>query len=489
MRSTVSIVGLVSVRALCLAALVGVQGGIVHAQVETAYLAPSQGQLEAGIAFQGDRFAARQSGWISPCGQSAVVFEKAPGGVWVETAVIGGGHGVHGISLDGFRIAVGSPCQRTAYIYEPVGSSWFPIGIIGGAGVESGFGEDLAIQQDTLVVGADGHFGIGLAKGGVYIYEFMQGSWQLVAPFKEPTGKATNFGGSVALDGDLAVAGSTEGAYVMERSPTGAWSLVAKLEGDTNTVCVPQIAVEGGTIAMTDRYEVFVFERGANGEWNKVFQEVPSDGEGVSNVLCSDIAIDNGRVVVAADRVAWVYEKGPSGWAEVTELNWFTSGPTDIGQRVAMRGDEAALLDADGHARVFDLSTANTSCGQVAKYGPAGNASSAKWTPKLYWQGCVGPGLQGNLIVAEWGAGMPGVIVVGAQGASAPVGAGCFLNVSSPISTAYLFAMPQTSTTLDIPVSIPPSAMPGTLALQAFLACDPCPLGFANTVGLEIKVP
>jgi hypothetical protein len=135
------------------------------------------------------------------------------------------------------------------------------------------------------------------------------------------------FGNSVAIDGDTAVVGATDGAgmpeqsvpgaaYVFERQSNGTWRQVAKLlpateDGTSNFGT--SVAIEGNVIVVGCYFsaQTTVFER-QNGVWTRV--ATLGDTGGV------DVGIRNGTIITSFINGAELYRRGASGWAKVQTL-------------------------------------------------------------------------------------------------------------------------------------------------------------------------
>jgi len=145
------------------------------------------------------------------------------------------------------------------------------------------FGSSLALQNDRLVVGTDGH--------GVYVFERDAGGpdlWGQVQYLASPAEGSSDFGWSVALDGDWLAIGdgfeSTEGGYsvgaVYVYHHDGlSWQLVQRI-GSPNDSAYDyfgvQVALAGGTLAVTappwaaasSARAVYLFEADDAGLWS-----------------------------------------------------------------------------------------------------------------------------------------------------------------------------------------------------------------------------
>ena len=227
----------------------------------------------------------------------------------------------------------------------------------------SGFGDDVAISGDTILVGAplddDGY---------AWVFERDFGgpdnwgnSGQLVALDVFPN---SFFGRSVAIEGDRAVVGRIEGsagtgsAFVFERA-AGIWSQVVKLSpslaatksfgfslalhGDSLLVGAP-----GADLA-------YLFERDSSGTWN----EIKSFDDGMPLLTTStgiEVALGDGLAAVSQPRRAingllnagaiQVYERnfgGPGNWGLALTLTAPVPGKNhEFGTGLSLWGDVIA---------------------------------------------------------------------------------------------------------------------------------------------------
>lgn len=206
---------------------------------------------------------------------SAYVFDLV-GGTWQEVAQlvpsipVAKGQFGHAVACDDALVAVGAPMvTQTAvpggrglvYVYTKGATTWSQHALIDPAdSLADGFGGDLALSGDTLLVGAQ-DAGSG-ATGLAYVYVKSGATWvqqaQLSASDAAP---ATYFGCSVALKGDTALvaSGRADGAqpgsgavYVFTRSGT-TWTETHKLtasDGQTNDWFGITLGFDGSTIAV-----------------------------------------------------------------------------------------------------------------------------------------------------------------------------------------------------------------------------------------------
>jgi hypothetical protein len=83
------------------------------------------------------------------------------------------------------------------------------------------FGRFVAIDGDTIVVGAFGQ---------LFVYSRVGGVWQTATPQPLAANDGGRAGSTVAIDGNTIVAGSDSGVYVFDRDPaTNTWTQEPKV--------------------------------------------------------------------------------------------------------------------------------------------------------------------------------------------------------------------------------------------------------------------
>src|SRR5207248_1408284 len=118
-----------------------------------------------------------------------------------------------------------------------------------------GFGGAVAIDGNTLIVGAANDNTFGADSGAAYIFTRVGGSWTQQAKLKALDGSTgSTFGQSVAISGNSVVigaaGGSTDAAYVFTRSGT-TWTQQAKIQlGDHSSDFGAAVAISANTIAI-----------------------------------------------------------------------------------------------------------------------------------------------------------------------------------------------------------------------------------------------
>ena len=198
-----------------------------------------------------------------------------------------------------------------------------------------------------------------------------------------------------------------------------------------------------------------------------------------------------------------VFEDGPSvdltlQWAtyydasDQTSLSRIWGGihpPADdipgriMGQEI---GEEAFALAVD-----YFNGTACDIDGDIYLYG-SGCPGGGDVVPKLSIDGCPTPGGDMTLVIDDGAPQALGLLLIGAFEAEVPVAGSCTLNVA-PAIAAFTFPLGGTpgvdgsgSLTADLPLA--PNTPLSTLKLQAFIADNAIPWGYAATNGLSLRI-
>lgn len=313
--------------------------------------------LEAGdwfghsIAFDGDTLVVGAPLSDDAGGQSgsAYVFQRDMGGAgqWGQVAKLTASNALmsdefgYAVTISGDTIAVGAHRNDVAgltagsvYIFERNAGGTDQWGetkiIIADSTVsEDQFGFDVALSNDTLIVGAPFHDEFAEQAGKAYVFERNQGgseAWgevaQLVATEIESSGR---FGDAVAIDGDTVVVGSfasdpngsaSGSAYVFDRNNGGAnaWGAVQLLvasDGDGGDWFGDQVAVYGDRVVIGAHQDddfgqrsgsAYVYERdfGGTDAWGEVIKLTASDAAEFDRFGFS-VAVNANFILVGAE--------------------------------------------------------------------------------------------------------------------------------------------------------------------------------------------
>ncbi|MGB7862427.1 MAG: hypothetical protein WCF74_03450 [Candidatus Sulfotelmatobacter sp.] len=281
----------------------------------------------------------------------------------------------------------------TAYLYvEPSGgwTSMQPTADLLVTGYEE-YGASVAISGDTVVVGAPLNILLSGFPGAAFVFVKPPGGWATMAPTATLTDSngSDAFGTTVAIDGDTIVVGAPgsnigsnteQGAAYVFVKPSGGWTNMtesAKLtdtDGYTQQLFANTVAISGSTIVAGtgngDQNSAYVFVEPAGGwiDMTETAELTPSDGV-LGDHFGSAVGVRGNTIAVtspakeigsnAGQGAAYVYVKPTGGWttatqtAELTASNGTTA--SRLGQSVFVT-DNSVLAGAEdvisGHGGV-----------------------------------------------------------------------------------------------------------------------------------------
>ncbi|MBP02956.1 MAG: hypothetical protein CMM25_09120, partial [Rhodospirillaceae bacterium] len=203
------------------------------------------------------------------------------------------------------------------------------------------FGISVSIDDDLLVIGANGEDAGGSQAGAAYIFQNIAGTWTQASKIV-PTTHAANdyFGFGVDVNQGSVVVGSLRintstgigGAYVFQRSSKGLWQEIRQLApsalGTADQFGYGAVAIDGKTIVAgahfdddqgTNAGKVYVFE--ASGSWSDQPTQTLTVSSTGGQKLGKPVAIHKdviaaGALGVASDAGAVrIFEKSGTTWS------------------------------------------------------------------------------------------------------------------------------------------------------------------------------
>jgi FG-GAP repeat len=180
---------------------------------------------EGGVALDGDTLAIADDSYD----HGATFIFTRTGTNWTEQARVSAVDGANfavirrTVAVNGDTLAVGDPCADfsvpdRAYVFVRDGTNWsFQAKLVGAtSGLGADFGRRLALQRDTLVVGADNDSQAASFAGAVYVFGRSGTNWsQLRKLFATNPTSYQLFGSYLGMAGNLVgVWGQTAPAYV-----------------------------------------------------------------------------------------------------------------------------------------------------------------------------------------------------------------------------------------------------------------------------------
>lgn len=200
------------------------------------------------LALDGERIAvgAPFDNGAASDGGAVYLFERQVDGSWREVVKLMAAdtdpnhHVGASVSLNGTTVAATAAgafgSERHVHVFEESGGAWIEVAtLVPPDGPDHDFSTDVALDGDTLLVGAELDIDDGANPGSVYVFERDAGGtddWGPVAkliPSDAPGGD--RFGHSVDIAGDTLVGGARDGvvgsdepgaAYVYQRDEAGS---------------------------------------------------------------------------------------------------------------------------------------------------------------------------------------------------------------------------------------------------------------------------
>ena len=285
------------------------------------------------------------------------------------------------IAVEGDTFVVGahfnSEFTGAAYVFTRTGNTWTQTQrlVAGDARQGDGFGSAVVIEGDTMVVGArtaDPLPGIGEQAGAAYVFTRTGNTWtqtqQLVAGDPQESGR---FGVDIAIDGDTMVIGApalddvAQASYVFTRT-ANTWTQTQKLtvqdpdpDRDFSHAFGTTVAIDGDTAVIgngsplgTLNSAAFVFTRTAN-TWTQTQQLVANDQQPL-DFFGSSIAIEGDTIVVGAresrtatlppEGAAFVFTRTSNTWTQTQRIIDDVPVANDrFGSEVAIDGDAVLI--------------------------------------------------------------------------------------------------------------------------------------------------
>jgi hypothetical protein len=377
--------------------------------------ATEQQKLVATDAVEGDGFgrAAAMSGDVLVVGAewnddhawsagAAYVFRAAPdGSAWTqEQKLVASNPGPsdlfgYAVAADGDRVVIGAylnGVSGAAYVFEFDGETWTETAVLRpwDDTDNNNFGFGVAVSGDVILVGASVDSDAAPNAGAAYVFRLDGTTWSGEAKFTSPEAESWDrYGGSVDLDGDLAVIGcyrdndegTNAGAAYIHRFEAGAWTPSVKITASNAAAgdyFGQSVAVSGGTIVVGAQYSTdllgaaYVFEM-VDGAWSERSHLVASDAS-QNDIFGFDVDIDGDTIVVGAhsddDRglnsgSAYLFRRDGAAWEESAKLGGSETETLDsLGWSVAISGPHVAA----GAYRDDDACPEEPECNSGAAY-------------------------------------------------------------------------------------------------------------------------
>ncbi len=311
---------------------------------QTQKLTPSGAGSGFGVsvAISGDTIAV-----AAPYSTRVYIYRNV-GGTWVEEAQItgtstyfGNGGDYDAMDLDGDTLVAGDLTLDSAFVYTRSGSTWSLSQTLTGSG---SFGFGVAIQGNTLLVGAPNDATFGTSAGAIHAYDKVGGTWTLGQTlYASDAGGGRNFGFTLDLDGDTFVTGTFR--------------------------TYDPAAFQGAA---------YIFDR-VGGVWSQSLKAAPPGLESFDQ-LGSGVSVEGDAIVIGAQGdddvgngagAAYLYLRQGASWVESAKLLPTSSvGFAFGGHAISVEGDQCLLgswgddtfANNSGALFTYTIPTSATSC-------------------------------------------------------------------------------------------------------------------------------
>jgi hypothetical protein len=271
--------------------------------------------------------------------------------------------------------------QGAVFVYQQIDGVWTMTQQLladdGGPG--DTFGDAVAFDGTTAVIGAYAASLDGVPLGAAYVYTLADGTWtqsqKLTADDSDP-GHSLNFGFSVGLSGstimigaDAATVGTNDfqGAVYVFNEAGGTWTQSQKLSGDDagiGDIFGISLAFDGTTLVVGAYSQnqstgaAYVFNN-AGGTWSQT-QKLVADNAATNTYFGGSVAVSDQTILIGSwganpggvdtQGAAYIFTNTGGTWTQTQELIADDGTVQDkFGHSVALQGT-TALIAADGSA-------------------------------------------------------------------------------------------------------------------------------------------
>ena len=279
------------------------------------------------------------------------------------------------VAIDSDTAVVGTPSggqtyQGAAYVFTRPKDGWknmTPVAVLTASDAKEsdGFGCSVAVSADTIVVGAPGadYDSCNQAPGAVYVFVKPATGWVSMtetAKLRVPdigSSIYSSFGSSVAISGDVVVAGapgsyasrfSGEGAAYVFVKPADGWSSISPTATLTPSDPIPQDDLFGWSVAMSGNTVVvgaggksaaYVFIEPPGGWVNMT--ETAKLTTGTGDQIGFSVAVVGNTVVSGSEssNSVYVFVRPNDGWRNMAETARLTADGSEFGWSVALSRD------------------------------------------------------------------------------------------------------------------------------------------------------
>ncbi len=269
------------------------------------------------------------------------------------------GDGLTSAAVSGNFAVFGAPGKNgnrgEAYVFAQSGTAWTQQAELTATDTTSAdsFGSAVAVNGNTALISSPTK---ASNQGAVYVFvrSASDGTWSQQAELT--VAGAASFGQAVALNGDTAVIGATNTAYVFARSGT-SWTEQAKLAGSdavTGDRFGGAVAIDGGTAVVGASAHnnflgaAYVFVQ-SGATWTQQAKLTASDAAandqfGTSESISGDTILTGVPSRNSFQGAAYVFVRSGTTWTQQAELTASDGvSPDNFGHGISLSGDTALV--------------------------------------------------------------------------------------------------------------------------------------------------
>jgi hypothetical protein len=290
---------------------------------------------------------------------SVYIFQRAGGGTWVQQAKLQSPTPMFtdqfgmSVALQGNTLLVGAPKSNTTgrvFEFRLANGAWQHQATLLPEPNDILFGATLAFHRNALAIGSG-----AINTSSVYTVTRNQSTWS--APSRIQLANVLSFGGALAIQDDTMVIGAphSNAAFIYTRS-NGVWSQTTALAPVNNSLYGWSVAINNGRIAIgaplgNQGGAAYVY-RQVNGNWSPSFRldALSAGGFGGEN-FAQGVALSATTLAVGAPSARWfaTYTLNADTWTPLARQDNATGSFQALyGQNIALPDNNTTIVASPG---------------------------------------------------------------------------------------------------------------------------------------------
>lgn len=287
------------------------------------------------------------------------IFQRANGGNWIQQAKLQSPTPMFtdqfgmAVALQGNTLLVGAPKSNTTgqvYEFRLANGAWQHQATLLPEPNDILFGATLAFHRNALAIGSG-----AINTSSVYTFTRTQNTWS--APTRLQLANVLSFGGALAIQDDTMVIGAphSNAAFIYTRS-NGVWSQTTALAPANNSLYGWSVAINNGRIAvgapLGDQGGAAYVYRQVNGTWSPSFRldALSAGGFGGEN-FAQGVALSATTLAVGAPSARWfaTYTLNADTWTPLARQDNATGSFQALyGQNILLPDNNTTIVASPG---------------------------------------------------------------------------------------------------------------------------------------------